>query len=207
MIWQADAQRSTPQAEIASKILEAIPAVCGNPALAANPRLVAVAEGVAAYLADTAGGRDVAADGRTLELMRRALEANGEAGLARRIVVCGSTLVHPATWLTANGETFWIMDLARLLDTGKPGLELALFERARSVLDSFADVWDATSGKGVLGLKNLVGSARRVLGVEADAQRTRRLGEELHAFCADRMARHHHVRQWTETPIVLGLHG
>ena len=207
MIWQADAQRGTPRAEIAARILEDVPAVCGNPALAANPRLVAVAEGVAAYLADTAGGGDAAADGRALDLMCRALEANGETGLARRIVVCGSTLVHPATWLTANGETFWIMDLARILECEKPCLELALFERTRSVLDTFADVWDATSGKGVLGLKNLEGSAKRVLGLGTDVQRTRRLCEEIHAFCADRMTHHHRLRQWTETPVVIGLHG
>ncbi len=207
MIWQAYPHRGTPGAEIASRILDAIPAVCGNPALAANPRLVAVAEGVGAYLADTTGGQDLPKSGVPFELVCRALEANGESGLARRIVVCGSTLVHPATWLTANGETFWIMDLARLTGDGNACLELALFERARSLLDTFADVWDATSGKGVLGLKNLARSTRIILGANAHPQRTRLLCEDVQGFCAGRMAQLRKLRQWTETPIVIGLHG
>jgi hypothetical protein len=206
MIWQHHEQHGSRQSEIASHILETIPALCGNAALAANPRLVAVAEGVAAYLAESPDGRPIPDVNGTVELMCRALDANGETGLARRIVVCGSTLVHPATWLTANGQTIWIMDLALLRDRDSGCLEMALFERIRVTLDTFADVWDQTGGHGVLGLKHLPGAAKAILGTGAVESAVRRFCSELQTYCGDRLRHLSRVRQWQSTPVIVGLH-
>lgn len=207
MIWQDDERHGSRQSEIASQLLDTIPALCGNPDLAAHPRLVAVAEGVAAYLARSPGDRAAHDVDRTVELMCRALEANGESGLARRIVVCGSTIVHPATWLTAGGQTIWIMDLALLQDRTSSCMEMALFERARATLDAFADVWDRTGGSGMLGLKNLTVAARNVLGNDAAPAAIRRFCAELQTYCGDRLLSLTRLRHWTATPAIVGLHG
>lgn len=206
MIWQDHEQHGSRQSAIASQILETIPALCGNTALAANPRLVAVAEGVAAYLAESPASRPIPDVNGTAELMCRALEANGETGLARRIVVCGSTIVHPATWLTANGQTIWIMDMALLQDKGTHGIEMALFDRVRGTLDTFADVWDQTCGHGVLGLKHLSGAAKAILGTDAAESAVRRFCAELQTYCGDRLRHLSRVRGWTSTPFIVGLH-
>ncbi|MEI6149241.1 MAG: hypothetical protein WCS01_09120 [bacterium] len=206
MIWRAELQDDTAsRTRLADTLLDQIPSLCGNPSLANSSALTEAALGVAEYLDQQNATPHNLTPRHSCALVSRALEATGEATLARRLLLFGSSIVYPASWVVAGRQTVWVFDVGRLLAPRDPGMEMALFERFRLTLNTFADVWDGTSGKGVLGLKGLPDAARFVLGREARVARVRILTTELHRLSAGLLDEQRCRRQWKHTPFVMSL--
>lgn len=206
MIWQSDLQDDgVSQQSLTNTLLEQIPALCGNPSLVKSNVLTEAAVGVAAYLDQQEKTPRDLTPRRSCALVSQALEATGEATLARRLRIFGSSAVYPASWVVTGHQTVWVLDVARLLTHQDPPMEIALFGRLLSALTTFADVWDGTSGQGVLGIKGLSASARFVLGREACVPRIQDLTAELHQLGVRHLELLRHRRQWMHTPAVMSL--
>ncbi len=195
------------QTLMTDRILETVPRVCASPALASQFRVAEAASGVAAYLtapeADPAAAVDTA---RLCELLSTALDASGDRALACRIRAFGSAIVYAGQWHAAPGERIWILNVGRLLEPGESGMEILMFERLRTLIDSFADVWDGAQGRGILGLRDLRGGARRVVSAQAGARRVATLSATIRRFCADRLDALRMRRNWVVSPTVMCLH-
>ena len=206
MIWQDDNMVDPQREAIASRILVEVPNACGNPALAAHPRVTEAALGVAAYL-DEQTGTAADLDGRLFfDLMSRALNATGDRSLAWRVQAFSRALVYPSRWAATGDQRVWVLDLKRLLEPQEHSLELAFFERLRGTLDAVADIWDAADGNGILGLRNLTAAAGQVLGTGASRRPRRAFADEIPRYCVRRLESLRTTRQWRGTPLVICLH-
>jgi hypothetical protein len=206
MIWTDDAHSdNASRLRIADRLLDQIPALCEKPALAESSTLTEAAMGVAAFLNEQGGSADALDSRVSSALVSRALEAAGDSALARRVRLFGDALVHSATWVTAGNETVWVLDVGRLMFSADPCIEIALFDRLRVTLATFADVWDGSSGRGVLGLKGLARAAAHVLGPSAPPAGLKRLAHELHEFSGIQLDLLRVARGWQHTPAVMSL--
>lgn len=206
MIWQdTPGTDASLRDRLADRLLREIPAHCGNPALVESTTLTEAAAGVAAYLDQQQTFPHEVTPQAACTLVSRALDAAGEAGLADRIRIFGSALVYPDVWVVTGEETVWVLDAGQLLAPPDPRVEIVLFDRLRSKLTTFADVWDHPRGKGVLGLKGLFRAAAAVLGARAPESRVRRLAGELHRMGSLQLDVLRVQRRWQHTPFVLSL--
>jgi hypothetical protein len=167
--------------------------------------LTEAAFGVAAYLDQQQAVPQALTPHHSCALVSHALSAAGDDVLARRLRIFGSSLVYPASWVVTGDQTVWILDVGRLLAPHDPRMEMALFDRFQSALNAFADVWDGTQGRGVLGLKGLSAAARFVLGHAAPNARIKRLAMELHRLGGRHLEMVRHQRRWEYTPTVMSL--
>ena len=191
--------------DLADRLLEQAPTLCGNPGLAASPTLCEAAQGVAAVLREQETFPHELDPHTSCTLMSRALEAAGETSLARRLHLAGSSSVYTASWITAGQDTVWTLDVKRLTANDGPCMELILFERLRGMLDDYADVWDATSGRGVVGLKGLNDVVASILGPHTTPMATRFLAGEMRDYCARRLDRQRQQRGWNATPVIMSV--
>jgi len=205
MIWQDTPNTGTARDRIAGQLLDDVPVLCGNPMLASHPTLAEAANGVALYLDQIEVIPEEMEPRQSRELLAHALDAAGEGGLARRIRLFGNRIIYPATWLACGRETVWVLDIRQLIATPDTGMELILFERIRIVLATFSDVWDATSGRGFLGLKGLVPTVETVMGTDAPPRLIRQLTSEIRALCARHLASFQTQRGWQTAPTLLTL--
>lgn len=205
MIWQDPSETSPARNRIADRLLGQIPDLCGNPALVDSPILAEAASGVAAYLDQRRMALKDLTPARSCTLVAHALEAAGKRDLARRLRIFSTALVYRDAWAVTGTETVWVVDAGQLLMPADPRVEIVLFERLRSVLTSFADVWDQTRGHGIVGLKRLAESARDVLGPHARTQRITDLSAELQCVGGLHLDRLRVQRGWQATPSLLRL--
>jgi hypothetical protein len=205
MIWQDDTTLGTARARIAGHLMEDVPALCGNSALASHGPLAEAAQGVALYLDQIEVIPEELDLRQSRDLLAQALAASGEAALARRIRLFGNRIIYPATWIACGRETVWVLDTRQLMDPMDFGMELILFERIRIVLATFSDVWDVTSGQGFLGLKGLETTAALLLGQAAAGRTTRNLTHEIRGLCARQLDHFQKQRAWQATPAILTL--
>ena len=155
MIWQDFKGSGTSREKIADRLLTDVPALCGNPSLASHTSLAEAAQGVALYLDQIEVIPEELDPRQSRELLAHALDAAGEGTLARRIRLFGNRIIYPATWIACGRETVWVLDTRQLITSRDAGMEMIMAERIRIVLATFADVWDATSGRGFLGIKGM----------------------------------------------------
>ena len=205
MIWQDTAHTGTARDKIAGQLLEDVPSLCGNKTLSANSSLHQAVQGVALYLDQVEVIPEEIDPRQSRELLAHALETAGESGLARRIRLFGNRIIYPATWIACGGETVWVLDTRQLLAPRDAGMELIFFERMRIVLSTFADVWDAASGKGFLGLKGLPAATGTLLGPASAVSASRRLMAETRHLCATHLIRFQSQRGWRTSPAILTL--
>jgi len=206
MIWQDQPLITPPRAAFLARILEEVPLACGNSALADHPRLTEAAHGVAAYL-ESQDSPPTAIERRTVfALLSTALDAAGERFLARRLRMFDAALVYPTNWVVTGDGRVWVMNLRHIVTVREKCIELALFDRIGIALRTFADVWDVTSGKGVLALRNYVWAAECVFGKDRGSRYARDFAKEIPPFCAEYLDRLRTVRQWRVSPQVMCLH-
>ncbi|MEI6563207.1 MAG: hypothetical protein WCO42_02735 [bacterium] len=205
MIWQDTTLAGTVRERIADYLLSDVPALCGNPALGSHPPLTEAAQGVALYLDQIEVIPEEMDPRQSRELLAHALDAAGEGVLARRIRLFGNRVIYPASWIACGREIVWVLDTRHLITSRDAGMELILFERIRIVLATFADVWDATSGQGFLGLKGLAVTAASVLGESASERSVRELTLEIRNLAGRHLDHFQNQRGWTMTPTRITL--
>ena len=205
MIWQDTVGVPTSREKIAGQLLEDVPTLCGNPALADLTPLAEAAQGVALYLDQIEVIPESLDLRQSRKMLAQALDAAGEGTLARRIRLFGNRIIYPATWTACGHETVWVLDLRPLLVPNDAGMEMILFERIRIVLATFSDVWDAPSGRGFLGLKGLDATASIILGSAATPRTTHALITEIRSLCARHLNHFQIQRKWKTAPAILAL--
>jgi hypothetical protein len=205
MIWQDTHDPAPRRTLLVDRLLRQIPSWCGNPALIESAALTEAAAGVAAYLDQKRTDLLDVTPQASCALVSQALAAAGNLDPARRLRIFGASLVYPDSWVVTGEETVWVLDAAQLLMPTDPRIEIALFERLKSVLTTFADVWDGTRGRGVLGLKNLPAAARTVLGHGVPESRVDNLAGELRSRGGRHLDGLRVERRWDHTPALLSL--
>lgn len=164
-----------------------------------------VAEGVAAYVAESRG-QSMARSIHPRALASRALSSVGRGDLAGRLMVFGGGLVRRVT-LSASGDV-WVLDLGRLHVRREDRLDMMLMTCLNSILESMSHVWDRTGGQGALGLRNLRSMAGGMAGNGAKPARVRTACREIRAFCNHKLANMARERQWTDVPFLMVMdHG
>ena len=205
MIWQDFKGSGTSREKIADRLLTDVPALCGNPSLASHTSLAEAAQGVALYLDQIEVIPEELDPRQSRELLAHALDAAGEGTLARRIRLFGNRIIYPASWIACGRVTVWVLDTRQLITSRDAGMEMIMAERIRIVLATFADVWDATSGRGFLGIKGMEVTAAIILGPSASPRTLQKLTLELRSLAARHLELFHQHRGWDTTPAILTL--
>jgi hypothetical protein len=154
---------------------------------------------------DLEGGRPAVESRYLVMLASRALSSLGEGEAARRLLLVGTGLLRPAEWEITGGKTMWVLDLRQMSVRCDASLELVFFGCLRIVLEAIADVWDASSGCGILGLLHICSAARGLLGGDFRERRSRELSREIMDTCRHNLQRIHSERGWSDTPEILDL--
>jgi len=125
--------------------------------------------------------------------------------VGRRLFLFGSGMLAPAEWEVRGRATVWALDLKHMTVRDESCLELIFFSGIRVILDSIADVWDDSCGRGTLGLRHVCGAAAELLGGEAGKKNVVRLADEITEVCRSRLAHIGARRGWEACPEVLNL--
>ena len=205
MFWPDHNAAGDARDRITGRILDDIPALCGNPGLAAHASLAEAARGVALYLDQIEVVPEEMDPRQSRDMLARALDAAGERILARRIRLFGNRIIYPATWIACGRETVWVLNLRQLIAPSDAGMEMILFDRIRIVLTTFSDVWDAAEGRGFLGLKGLDATSAILLGEAATLRTIRELSAEIRARCDQHLGQFRTQRNWNTAPAILTL--
>jgi hypothetical protein len=162
-----------------------------------------VSRAVESFL-ESCGGSSV--DSRFLVLLAsQALSAGGEQVAARRLLILGAGLVVPSEWQVSRDKDVWVLDLRQMTVPAGAEMELTLFTCLAGVLDAVADIWDATRGRGVLGLRHVCATAWAFADEPCRKRKALDLVEEIRAMCIRRFERMADARGWGEVPDVLNM--
>ncbi|MCL1857045.1 MAG: hypothetical protein FWF84_05350 [Kiritimatiellaeota bacterium] len=195
-------QPSTALATRLQEVMAEIGGAFGEDASPGEETIAAVAAAVEKAMADY--GEDLTREGRVIELSSHALHALGETATARRLLVFGSGMVKAAIWEFSGGDPLWILDLRTMtVGEGAP-LEMTLFLSLFAVLDTVADVWNAASGRGTLGLRHVLTTAE-LLAPQGRPKQRRDLSDEILRRVHDRLAHIARLRAWAAVPDVIPL--
>ncbi len=126
-----------------------------------------------------------------------------DISVARWRAMLGARMVRSFSTL-ARGA-IWILDLQRLLEPGRSGLELAVFRALNAVLDQIAGVWDATRGQGILGLRHLNAAASRLLDCPPGGRKSSAMALDIQRQCELRLRAAGQTRDWRAVPEVIRL--
>jgi len=138
-------------------------------------------------------------------LASRALTSLGAGEVAQRLLVYGTGLVTPALWEISRGASMWVLDLRRLTVASSAPLELTLFRCLDVVVTATAEVWDASGGAGLLGLRHVCRTAAELLRRNPHTDEARSLAEELRSQAAAQLETLRRDRGWRCAPDVVNL--
>lgn len=185
---------------LAGHIAAQMKAICGDDGVVGDENLEALANSVAHFVNETHGDSAVDA-GYLVMLSSQALTSVGEHQAARRMLVVGSGLLRPAKWEVTGGDTMWVLDLREMTVQANCDLELVFFNCLNAVLEMMADLWDPTTGRGVLGLRHVSVTAAALGGGERGVD----ISREIREMCQDRLDRIAEKNDWFQAPQVLDL--
>jgi hypothetical protein len=201
VIWDPGRDRAAEASAIADLVRAQVAALCGGQG---GDFLDDLARAVAAFVAG-GGARGTPDESSVAVLASRALASVGEGAAARKLLLFGTGLARPAEWDVTGGGAMWVLDLRRAAIRSDSALELALFPALAAAVESLAEVWDGTRGRGVLGLRHVCGSAGRLLGPDAKSARVAALAGDILKLCAAKLEQAKRRRGWRETPLVMNL--
>jgi hypothetical protein len=111
-----------------------------------------------------------------------------------RMISCLSAkLVRATRWVVAGDAPVWVVDLRRLKQDALAGIELGLLPAIRALLEEAAPLWDASAGRGYLGLR----------GADFPGVPSGGVG----SFCRDWLDLAARRRGWSASPELLFLDG
>lgn len=113
-------------------------------------------------------------------------------------------LYREGSWAGAGGEAMWVLDLGRLSGSEQEILPLAWWPALRALLGGMAEFWDASGGRGILGLRGLAGLRAGRARAGGRIHRLEVVAETL-SFCRSVLDRLREERGWVETPRLLLL--
>ncbi len=123
--------------------------------------------------------------------------------LARWWAAVSMRAVRPSKVFDSGSGGTWVLDLSGAVRFGGDGLELAVFRMIGVILDDMAPLWDASRGRGVLGLMNVKSAASSLLKRSRTSRKTRALSSEIMKNCLAKLEALRDARGWTDHPRVL----
>lgn len=203
MIW--DASGGTPECRsvVVSYLADEINGICGKDVLLRTSDVEEVAQAVEDFLEYRGARTDEPRF--LLVLAAKALSAVGAGDAARRVYLFGSGLVSPSEWEITGGDAVWTVDLLRMSVNAESAHEMLLSVSLHMILDAMAGVWDASDGRGTLGLRHVCATARVLSG--RDGRASAGSAAEIRDWCRAKLDQLARVRGWTHTPHVLNLDG
>lgn len=204
MIWIPNNDERTGGVSVVSHIEDVIAENCGEALQLDRRQAAELATAVAAYVEQHEESGAYVDSGYLVMLASRALSTLGEQAAAHRLLVFGSGLVRPAEWEVTGGDDIWTLDLRQMSVRDDIGLELVFFSSLNIVLASIAEVWDATGGHGVLGLRHVCGTASALLG-GGKPRAVSALAAEIRAACEAKLRQVQAERDWRYVPDVMNL--
>lgn len=196
-----------PAARLLPRLLREISEALGRALPLSEAQMEELARAVDLFLDERREGDGDAAreEPYVAMLASRALASLGEGEVAQRLLVYGTGLVSPALWEISLGASMWVLDMRRLtLAAGAP-LELTLFRCLEVVVAATAEIWDASGGEGVLGLRHVCRAAAELLHRSPRSEDARRLADELRALAAAQLETLRAARGWRRAPEVVNL--
>jgi hypothetical protein len=210
MIWSEQAAIGDSREALCRHLATEIAAACGD---FVPEHVHEVAQAVAAYCAQQNNEFILSSEYVTM-LVSRALRAVGEEQAGRTFVgdwhfpalettiqfqdvppalwsVFASRLIHPSRWLVNNGKVIWVFDLSRFRFDTDLCLDLAFHHAVRAILYAVAEIWDGTSGDGILGVHGTAKCGRSA--------------SDVQTLCRDLLERISANRGWASVPRVLNL--
>jgi len=164
-----------------------------------------IAVAVSAFLAEHELTDSFIDAGYLVMLASRAMSSIGEETSALRLVVFGTGMVRPSEWEVTGGKEVWTVDLKQMTVKESTSLELVVFNSLNIVLDSIADVWDGSRGRGVLGLRHVCTTATALLGVGRATKAVADLSDEIRSLCEAKLEQIRSNRHWDSVPEVMNL--
>ncbi|MDD5708198.1 MAG: hypothetical protein PHR35_19945 [Kiritimatiellae bacterium] len=209
MIYRDDDDAAQPSGGGASRLLPRLLREMAESAGEALPlsetQVEELARAVDAFIAQQGGQPDADNAPYVAMLASRALNSLGAGDVAKRLLVYGTGLLRPALWEISLDDAMWVLDLRRLTVASGAPLELTLFRCLDVVVSATADVWDATRGAGMLGLRHVCGVAAEMLNRGLHTPEARRLADDLGAHVAAQLEALRAARCWQQTPEVVNL--
>lgn len=203
MIWAPDDSERQFESEVVSHLTSEIDVTCRSVLSTDASAIRELAKAVDAYLREK--GENYCVDSQyVLMLASRALDSIGEGEAAKRLLLFGSGLVKPSEWDVSGGETVWVVDLRQLTLREDAPIELVFFASLSMILDCIAEVWDESSGKGILGLRHICSAVCDLVG-DSNVKRRKKLAAEIKDVCGRRLEQMKCERKWTSVPEVIDL--
>jgi len=191
-------------ASIVNHIERVIAESCGE-SLALDDDLASeLAQAVAEFMEQHHDSGAYVDSGYLVMLASRALSALGRTQAAHRLLLFGSGLVRPAEWEFVGGCEVWTLDLKQITVKHSAMLEIVFFNGLNIVLSSVSEVWEKSSGCGVLGLRHVCRTATELLG-GGSRQGVAALADEIKSRCRDKLAQIGAERNWKSVPEVVNL--
>ncbi len=204
MIWIPNHDDQADCSTIISHIERVIEDTCGDALELNETQTIELAKAVASFVEQNHASGTYVDSGYLVMLASRALSSLGELHAAHRLVVFGSGLVRPSEWEVTGGAEVWTLDLRQMSVRDDVALELVFFSSLNIVLSAISEVWDASDGKGVLGLRHVCCTASALLG-GAKRQAVKNLAEEICRCCTAKLAQVQAERSWQHMPMVMNL--
>jgi hypothetical protein len=204
LIWIPTSADSLGESSIAAHIERVIVENCGDMLELDDDQAVDLAEAVAAYMEQSHEAGLFVDSGYLVMLASRALASIGNERAAHRLLVFGSGLVRPSEWEVSGGRDIWTLDLRQMTVRAGSTLEIVFFNSLNLVLGAIADVWEPTSGAGVLGLRHVCATASHLLG-GGSRKKIEELAEEIKLNCRVKLRQIRDSRGWKQMPSVMNL--
>lgn len=177
---------------------------CGGMPSLDDLQIRELAAAVAAHVKDSGESGMYVESGYLVMLASRALFSIGEHRAAHRVLVFGTGLVHPSAWEFCGGRSIWTLDLGRMTVRADAALELVFFSSLNMVLDCVAEVWDASGGRGALGLRHAGTAAAGIL-QQGGVRRLATFQSEVAQACRAKLKQIGTAHGWAHTPELLML--
>ncbi|HBA83083.1 MAG TPA: hypothetical protein DCZ95_03220 [Verrucomicrobia bacterium] len=225
MIWFSKEDRQATQETMRQHVVSEILSAC--PGLELSPdNLSELAMAVTTYCAEQGCDSEAPSDFLSL-LLCRALRGIGEEEAARQVektcLVDGggaeafdqawpgalsadtwslfaSRLMRPSRWFSGDGKVMWVLDFSKLAQNEDALTELAMLPALRVLLERMSQVWDASGGKGTLGLRGLPSRFSPRLRSSSRSSLT-----SLPLYCEAVLSRIREHRGWSSAPRIIKL--
>lgn len=205
MIWiPNDRVQHEESSPLISHIRQVIAENCAGIPDLDEPRIHELASAVALHAKDSAVSGMYVDSGYLVMLASRALVSIGQRKAAHRLLVFGTGLVKPSEWEIRGGESIWTLDLGRMIVRTGASLELVFFNSLNIVIECVAEVWDATDGRGTLGVRH-VGLAVSAILQSRQKRRREALVDEIYKGCRAKLKQVGALRGWLYVPELLTI--
>ena len=194
---------SQPVSPVVAHLADTLTELCADHVRFGPEHFSEVAKAVESFL-ESCGSQYVDSNFLVL-LASQALTGSGEAPAARRLLILGSGLVRPSEWEVSQEKDVWTLDLRQMTLPAGAQMELTLFKCLTGVLEAVADIWDATGGKGVLGLRHVCATAWAFAGSPCRKRKALALAEEIKALCRHKLENMGSDREWSDVPEIMNL--